>query len=348
MNYDALLDTVLDSGYLPQAIIRMGCRRQVAKRIAEIASPSVGAALARKMKFIQELKASPIAIETAAANKQHYEIGTEIMAGCLGPRMKYSCALFAPGGKETLAEAETAMLRSYVEKMGLKDGMRVLDMGCGWGSGVLFLGQEFPNSSIVGFSNSRTQKEYIDKTAKERGLTNIEVITGNAADYEFEHEAFDRVLSVEMMEHMKNYEALLAKVSRALKPGGKFLVHVFAHKDTPYHFEEGWMTTHFFTGGTMPSVDLLLYFQRDLTVVNHWWLPGTNYAKTLECWLSNWLKNKKKVWPALIETYGEKDANAWFNRWSVFHMASAEMFGYGKGEVWGIIHLLYEKPQKPS
>ncbi|KAK3945049.1 cyclopropane-fatty-acyl-phospholipid synthase [Diplogelasinospora grovesii] len=347
MNTDAVLDTVLDSGYLPHAVIRMGIRRQFAQRLAEISSPFPSLALERKMAFVEELRDRPIAIETAAANKQHYEVGTGIMQAQLGKHLKYSCSRF-PTGRETVSEAEEITLAEYAEKMTIEDGMTILDIGCGWGSAVLYFAAKFPNSRVVGFSNSKTQKVYIDDTAKERGLENVEVITGDAADYEFEHGVFDRVISVEMMEHVKNYEALLAKVARAMKPGGRFFVQVFCHKDTPYHFEEGWMTRTFFTGGTMPSSDLLLYFQKDLNVVNHWWINGRHYSQTLESWYTNMKKNKAQAWPHLVATYGEENAYAWWQRWQIFCMACSEMFAYGGGEVWGVMHCLFEKPATPS
>ncbi|KAK3325624.1 methyltransferase [Apodospora peruviana] len=348
MSYDALLDSVLDTGYLPHSVIRLGIRRQLAQRLREIAAPaSLEEWQARKMVFAEELRASPIAIETDAANSQHYEVGTGVMVATLGPRMKYSSCLY-PKGREKLAEAEAAMLETYVERGELEDGMRILDLGCGWGSAALYFAERFPKAKVVAFSNSKTQKEYIDNRAKANSLKNLEVITGNVAEYEFEHESFDRVVSIEMFEHMKNYEALMAKISRALKPGGKFFVHYFCHKDTPYHFEDGWMTTHFFTGGTMLSSDLLLYFQKDLKVQKHWWVNGVHYSKTLEAWLVKMMAHKKEIWPHLIETYGEENANRWYSRWQIFYMACSELFGYAGGDTWGVAHLLFEKPQQSS
>ncbi|KJZ75511.1 hypothetical protein HIM_04974 [Hirsutella minnesotensis 3608] len=338
MNYD----WILDGGYLPHALIRVGIRRQLHERLLGIRSTSLSEAVEVKAGFIERLRKQPIAIETGTANKQHYEVGTGILAACLGPRMKYSCCLY-PEGNESLAEAEEAMLQSYLEKAQLQDGMRILDLGCGWGSGAMFFAEKLPRAHITAFSNSRTQKEYIDARARRRGLSNVHVITGNVVEYEFEHESFDRVVSIELFEHMKNYEMLMAKVARSLKPGGKLFVHIFAHKTTPYDFEEGWMTTHFFTGGTMPSADLLLHFQRHLTIERQWWVNGMHYSRTCEQWLSSMIANKTQMWPHLVETYGEGGAATWYNRWQIFYMACSELFAYQGGDTWGVVHSLFEK-----
>ncbi|KAF3760210.1 hypothetical protein M406DRAFT_324723 [Cryphonectria parasitica EP155] len=295
------------------------------------------------MDYIETSRARPIAVETATANQQHYEVGTGVYLQTLGPRVKYSACLY-PKGSETLGEAEVAMLSAYVERGELRDGMDILDLGCGWGSGALFFAEMLPNSKVTAFSNSKTQKQFIDARAEEKGLKNLKVITGNVVDYEFEPESFDRVVSIEMFEHMKNHEKLMAKVARALKPGGKLFLHIFCHKDTPYDYEEGWMTTHFFTGGTMPSLDLLLYHQKDLKIEKQWWVNGIHYSKTCEDWLSTMIKNKKKLWPHLVETYGEENATTWYNRWQIFYMACSELFAFEGGDIWGVGHYLFQKP----
>ncbi|KAF4585425.1 cyclopropane-fatty-acyl-phospholipid synthase [Ophiocordyceps camponoti-floridani] len=303
MNYD----WILDGGYLPHGVIRVGIRRQLRDRLASIQKTGLTQALESKMAYFESLRQKPIAIETDKANEQHYEVGTGFLAACLGPRMKYSACLYTHDN-QTLAEAEEAMLRLYLERAELRDGMTILDLGCGWGSAALYLAEKLPNARITGFSNSRTQKLHIDATAKERGLKNVTVITGNVVDYEFEPERFDRVLSIELFEHIKNYDLLMAKVSRTLKPKGKLFVHMFAHRTTPYDYDEGWMTTHFFSGGTMPSADLLLYFQQHLKVQCQWWVNGIHYSRTCEDWLSSMMRNKHQLMPHLIETYGDKKA----------------------------------------
>ncbi|MCJ1461144.1 hypothetical protein MMC28_011526 [Mycoblastus sanguinarius] len=339
MNYE----WVLDGGYLPQAVIRYGIRRQLQDRIKTIHATSLEESYNTKMQYVKALRTRPMAVETATANTQHYEVGTGVLKACLGPRMKYSCCLY-PTGKETLGQAEVQMLETYVEKAKLADGMRILDLGCGWGSGALYFAEIFPNARITAFSNSRTQKAYIDEQANSKGLSNLNVITGDVVDFEFEKDTFDRVVSIELFEHMKNYELLLAKVARALKPQGRLFVHIFAHKTTPYDFEGGWMSTHFFSGGTMPSADLLHYFQKDLNLREQWWVSGKHYAHTCEDWLSKMNESKKEIWPHLEDTYGEKSAAMWFYRWQIFYMACAELFAYGGGETWGVSHYLFQKP----
>lgn len=339
-----LTNRLVDGGYLPLSVIRLGIRNQLADRLRIISSTSLTDAYTRKMAYVTQLRQRPIAIATTKANEQHYEVGTGVLAACLGPRMKYSCALY-PSGSETLQQAEEEMLAVYVERAGLVDGQRVLDLGCGWGSAALYIAEKFPNSKVTAFSNSRTQKEYIDGVAKEKGFKNLEVITGDVVDYEFEQGVFDRVVSIELFEHMKNYELLMAKVARALKPGGRLFVHIFAHAHTPYDFESGWMTEHFFTGGTMPSADLLHFFQKDLMLKEQWWVNGKHYAKTCEDWLAKMIKAKKEIWPHLEQTYGNVDTAKWYYRWQVFYLACAELFAYQGGDVWGVSHYLFEKTE---
>ncbi|ORY86828.1 S-adenosyl-L-methionine-dependent methyltransferase [Protomyces lactucae-debilis] len=343
----AWYEPLLDGGYMPIPLLRYGIRRQLQVRLNELAFPDVEKALADKLAFVASLRERPIAINTEDANKQHYEVSTEFIQMCLGPRMKYSCCLF-PTGRESLAEAEEAMLASYVEKAQLKPGMSILDLGCGWGSLSLYLAEKLPTCKITSLSNSKTQKIFIDKTAAERGFKNLTVVTGDVKDHEFPDGSFDRVMSVEMFEHMKNYQFLLAKVSRWLKDEGKLFVHIFCHKTQPYDYKDGdgWMTDYFFTGGTMPSNDLFLYFQDDLAIEGHWAVNGKHYAQTCEEWLKLLLKNKRQAEPYLKQTYGEGEVTRWFNRWIVFYLACAELFAWGNGNEWFVSHYLFKK--KPT
>ncbi|TKX25905.1 hypothetical protein C1H76_1749 [Elsinoe australis] len=377
MDYDSLVNLLLDNGVLPFPIIRQGIRSQLRSRIAEIASTSLSSAYATKMKYIDLLRTRPIAIETTKANDQHYEVGTGVLQACLGRRMKYSCCLYYDeqgralpgiddavgilGGvgnavvgegvksiEDRLSVAEDAMMENYVEKAGLRDGMRIFDLGCGWGSLSLYLAERFPGAKVTAFSNSRTQKVFIDSEAGKKGLKNLEVVTGDIATWEVPRDrqgVYDRVVSVEMFEHMKNYSKLLAKVAALLKPKGQAFVHMFAHKDMPYDFESGWMTEHFFTGGTMPSLDLMAYFQEDLNLKRQWYVNGKNYARTCEDWLSKMNASKEQIWPHLEETYGKDKTRMWFYRWQVFYAACAELFAYGGGETWGVGLYLFEKPE---
>ncbi|EKM54189.1 uncharacterized protein PHACADRAFT_257858 [Phanerochaete carnosa HHB-10118-sp] len=308
------------------------------------------------MHWIEQVRVrATIADLTEKANEQHYEVSTQFILSCLGPYAKYSSCLYSTG-KESLEEAEVLMLESYCEKAQLRDGLDVLDLGCGWGSLSLYLAQKYPNSRITGLSNSSTQKAYIDTAAKSRGLTNVQVITADVNTFEFDSSArFDRVLSIEMFEHMKNYKMLMSKVSSWLRPKTEpsgedslFFVHIFCHKMTPYHFEEsdGWMAQNFFSGGTMPSHDLLLYFQDDLSLVRSWWINGQHYSRTLEDWLKQQDRNAA-VGLAELEKgaerqgLGKEHGRKMFYRFRVFYIACAELFGLNSGEEWGVGHYLF-------
>ena len=343
----SIVNQILARGVLPDAIVRRGIRRRLAETLDKVLKPSETEQRQAIDAHVEELRNSAVAIETEAANEQHYEVPAEFYRCALGPRLKYSSAWF-DSPQDSLAEAEEKMLRLTCERAGISDGQRILELGCGWGSLSLWMATHYPEAEITAVSNSASQKQHIDAEAAKRGLKNLTVRTCNMIHYEGEGAGvFDRVVSVEMFEHMKNYAELLRRIAGWLKPQGKLFVHIFTHRVAAYHYEvesdADWMAKYFFTGGQMPSHDLLSHFQDDLTLSKDWKVNGRHYELTSNAWLANMDRSKAEIMPLFESTYGKSEATRWWNYWRIFFMACAELWGYRNGEEWGVSHYLFEK-----
>lgn len=345
----ALAERLLERNAAPDWLTRIGVRKLLAERLVEESSTTVEEEMRRKMSMIKKLQGEEIAIEQEKANEQHYELPTEFFLLTLGKWRKYS-ACYYESPETSLDAAEESMLRMYCQRAGVKDGMSVLDLGCGWGSLSLYMAENYPNCKITGLSNSWTQREFIEGEARRKGYKNLKIVTGDITKItriESGQSSFDLVMSIEMFEHMKNYKALLNKISKWIKKEGKLFVHIFCHDKYIYNFEtEGpgnWMGRYFFTGGTMGSDDILSYFQDELKVVERWRVDGRHYAQTSEDWLQNFDKNVEEIRAILRSTYGNAEAKKWEAYWRTFYMAVAELFGYNNGQEWYVAHYLFEK-----
>ena len=335
-----------ERGLLPDGLTRLGMRRLMAARLRNESADRAEGEFERFSEGLKTLRNSPIAEDVDKANEQHYEVPADFFLKSLGTHLKYSCCLYDEPGL-SLDEAEARMLALSCERAELQDGQRILELGCGWGSLTLWMGEHYPNARITAVSNSSSQREFILGRAAERGLSNIEVITADANEFE-PGDTFDRVVSVEMFEHMKNYQKLMNRIAGWLNPNGKLFVHIFVHKKLMYPFQtEGeydWMGRYFFTGGLMPAESTLLYFQDDLRIEDQWRVSGTHYEKTSNDWLKRMDANRSEIMQTFRETYGENDAERWFNRWRMFYMAVAELFGYANGTEWMVAHYRFTKP----
>jgi len=341
---------LMERGYVPDWLTRIGIRRLLAERLRGAATDDDRARETALARLEAELRAGPIALHTGAANEQHYEVPAGFFQKVLGPRLKYSSCWW-PDEVRDLKIAEAAMLALSCERAELGFGQDILELGCGWGSLTLWMAELYPDSRIVAVSNSRSQRQFIEARCRERGFGNVQVITADMNDFSIDRR-FDRVVSVEMFEHMRNYQALMGRIRAWLKPGGKLFAHVFAHRRLAYPFEaegdDNWMGRYFFTGGLMPSRDLLPRFRGDLTLEEQWHFDGRHYQRTLEAWLANQDRHRDEIMALFRETYGPEQADRWFQRWRVFFMACAELFGYRHGEEWGVSHYRFGKQPEPA
>jgi cyclopropane-fatty-acyl-phospholipid synthase len=336
------LISLCERGFVPDVLTRFGIRRLCKDRLID---EYAGDWKARQKDWLKVLKKSAVAIETQAANDQHYEVPPPFFVACLGKRLKYSSCYYETG-KESLDEAEEAMLALYGVRAELADGQNILELGCGWGSLTLWMAEHYPNAKITAVSNSKPQREFIEARCQERGFHHVKIITCDVNKLELAADQFDRAVSIEMFEHMRNYEVLLERISHWLKPNGKLFVHIFCHKEVAYPFEvkgeSDWMSQYFFTGGLMPAFDTFRHFDQHLRVEADWKVPGTHYEKTSNHWLENTDKNKTEIMRVFNECYGA-DAAIWFQRWRMFYMACAELFGYDAGREWLVGHYRFVK-----
>ena len=334
-----------EQGYVPDKVIRHGIKRLLAERLIEIDHSDNEKMAEAQYRFIRDMHEAPIALLTEKANEQHYEVPAEFFHTVLGKHKKYSCCYW-PEGVESLDEAEQLALLETCKHAQLNDGQKILEMGCGWGSLTLWMAERYPNSQIDAVSNSHSQRETIESIAASRGLRNINVITCDMNDFDTT-ERYDRVVSVEMFEHMRNWSQLYENINHWLNDDGLFFKHIFVNRGVPYLFldqdEDDWMSRHFFSGGIMPSDDLPLHFQEHLNLQRQWRWQGEHYEKTSNAWLQNMDDNRDSLWPLLETAYGSDQAQKWWMRWRMFFMACAELFAFNNGQEWYVSHYLFGK-----
>jgi len=338
-------DLALASGLLPDGLLRRIIRSRVEGLVAAFDRLDPEERRRREAAVLARLETGPLTINTDDANRQHYSVPPEFFRLVLGPRLKYS-SCYWPEGVTDLATAEEAMLALTAERAGLSDGQDILDLGCGWGSFALWAAERYPASRILAMSNSAEQRGFIESLRDERGLSNLEVVTAEVGGFE-PPRLFDRVVSVEMLEHVRNHREVLRRVSGWLKPEGRLFVHVFCHRRHLYPFEPdgpgGWMAGHFFSGGVMPSWDYLPRYQEDLVLLNRWEVNGGHYARTLRAWLDDLDRSRDAVMPILRATYGPGRARLWLAYWRVFFMACEETFALAEGGEYFVAHYLFGK-----
>ena len=334
-----------ERGVIPDPLLRIGIRGLLRERIGEIKPDDIEQSNALASNLLEQMQNAAIASCTAQANDQHYEVPAQFFEHSLGSNLKYSCGFWPQEGID-LDQSEQLALIETCQHARIQNGMDILELGCGWGSLTLHMALHYPDSAIVAVSNSHSQAQHIQARAKALGLSNIEVRTADMNLFD-PSAKFDRIVSVEMFEHMRNWGSLFERVATWLKDDGKFFMHVFAHRNTPYFFEDqgpsDWMSRHFFSGGLMPSADLPLRFKSTMHFEKRWFWDGRHYQKTANAWLQKMDEHKASIFPLFEQTYGQEQANTWWNRWRLFHMACAELFGFNNGQEWFVVHYLFSK-----
>jgi cyclopropane-fatty-acyl-phospholipid synthase len=338
-----MINQLLSRELIPDVLIRAAIRKLLRDRLKEIQYNDIEQKEQIITRFIAQMDSSPIAVNTRDANEQHYEVPTEFYQYALGVHKKYSSCLYL--ADESLDQAELNMLNLTMTRAELADGMNVLELGCGWGSLTMAMAAKFPKSKITAVSNSTTQKEFIDSECVKRNLNNVTIITCDMNDFELK-ERFDRIVSVEMFEHMRNHRKLLTKLNDMLNDDGKIFIHIFVHKELPYLFEvkddTDWMSKYFFSGGMMPSDDLFYRSQDIFKIEQHWRVNGRHYAKTARHWLENMDKNRGPVMQ-LFEKHYKQEAKKWWSYWRIFFMSCEELWAYDNGNTWFVAHYLLKK-----
>ena len=333
----SLIDRLVDAGLMPDWLVRLGIRRLLRQRLRDEFAGGPDAVWKRQRRLWQRLDLGPVAEQVQLANDQHYEVPPGFFERVLGPRLKYSSGLWE-AGTESLGQAERAMLELTCVRAELEDGQRILELGCGWGSLTLWMAEHYPQAQITAVSNSADQRAFILERAARQGFRNLDVITADMNDFAPTRTGFERVVSVEMFEHMRNHRELMRRIAGWLRPGGKLFVHLFSHREVTYLFEprdaSDWMSREFFSGGVMPADALLLRHQADLRLESHWRVGGEHYRKTAEAWLANLEEHRRELTRLFAGEYGPEQAPARLQRWRVFFMACAELWGFRGGSEW--------------